>query len=227
MGNGNSQVGQILPLRMTTGDSISRDCNPTSLRSEESGKNKLRVRRLSSYLEKQDLLIALVEASVATPLQESEMDGLFAIGNNCGHPKESVTRADVESFISRGLGLTSMILTARMVAPERPTTLHKRPRGASAKSQVASPLLAHPLAHPHQAIFRENCSTLPVRGTSRSKLFDHEEMLGEVFCYLDGEFAQEKARGRGFSHVQRTGIAVRNAVSLVSDLVKLLHFVVR
>ena len=58
----------------------------------------------------QDLLTTLVKASVVTPIQKSEMDGLFAIGNNCAHPKESVMQTDVERLISRGRELASVIL---------------------------------------------------------------------------------------------------------------------
>jgi hypothetical protein len=58
----------------------------------------------------QDLLSTLVKASVVTPIQKSEMDGLFTIGNNCAHPKEKVIKTDVERLISRGRELASVIL---------------------------------------------------------------------------------------------------------------------
>jgi hypothetical protein len=58
----------------------------------------------------QDLLTTLVKASVVTPIQKSEMDSLFAIANNCAHPKEAVIKADVERLISRGRELASVIL---------------------------------------------------------------------------------------------------------------------
>lgn len=58
----------------------------------------------------QDLLTSLVKASVVTPIQKSEMDSLFAIGNNCAHPKEQVVQTDVERLISRGRELASVIL---------------------------------------------------------------------------------------------------------------------
>lgn len=58
----------------------------------------------------QDLLTTLVKEAVVTPLQKSEMDSLFAIGNNCAHPKEAVIKTDVERLISRGRELASSIL---------------------------------------------------------------------------------------------------------------------
>lgn len=58
----------------------------------------------------QDILSTLVKASVVTPIQKAELDGLFTIGNNCAHPKETVNKADVERLISRGRELASMIL---------------------------------------------------------------------------------------------------------------------
>jgi hypothetical protein len=58
----------------------------------------------------QDLLTTLVKASVVTPIQKSEMDSLFSIGNNCAHPKEAVIQTDVERLISRGRELASVIL---------------------------------------------------------------------------------------------------------------------
>jgi len=58
----------------------------------------------------QDLLTTLVKAFVVTPIQKSEMDSLFTIGNNCAHPKEVVVKTDVERLISRGRELASVIL---------------------------------------------------------------------------------------------------------------------
>jgi hypothetical protein len=58
----------------------------------------------------QDLLTTLVKASVVTPIQKSEMDSLFTIGNNCAHPKEVVVQADVERLIRRAQELASVIL---------------------------------------------------------------------------------------------------------------------
>jgi hypothetical protein len=58
----------------------------------------------------QDLFTTLVKASVVTPIQKSEMDSLFTIGNNCAHPKEAVNKGDVERLISRGRELASVVL---------------------------------------------------------------------------------------------------------------------
>jgi hypothetical protein len=58
----------------------------------------------------QDLLTSLVKASVVTPVQKSEFDSMFAIANNCAHPKEVVIKGDVERLISRGREIASIIL---------------------------------------------------------------------------------------------------------------------
>ncbi len=58
----------------------------------------------------QDLLNTLVKASVVTPIQKSEMDSLFTVGNNCAHPKEVVMKSDVQRLISRGREPASVIL---------------------------------------------------------------------------------------------------------------------
>lgn len=58
----------------------------------------------------QDLLTTLVKESIMTATQKSEMDSLFAVGNNCAHPKEAVAKPDVERLIRRGRELASMIL---------------------------------------------------------------------------------------------------------------------
>ena len=58
----------------------------------------------------QDLLTTLVKESIATPIQKSELDSLFAVGNNCAHPKEAVVKPDVERLISRGRELAAIIL---------------------------------------------------------------------------------------------------------------------
>ena len=58
----------------------------------------------------QDLLTTLVKTDVITPIQKSELDSLFTIGNNCAHPKEVVVAADVNRLISRGRELAATIL---------------------------------------------------------------------------------------------------------------------
>jgi hypothetical protein len=60
--------------------------------------------------EAQDLLTSLVKANVITSIQRSELESLFAIGNNCAHPKDTVVQADVERLIKRGRELASVIL---------------------------------------------------------------------------------------------------------------------
>jgi hypothetical protein len=57
----------------------------------------------------QDALNALVKQGVITPIQKSELEGLFKIGNFCAHPKESVTQIDVSRLVDRGRELCSVI----------------------------------------------------------------------------------------------------------------------
>ena len=57
-----------------------------------------------------DLLTTLVKENVITPVQKSELDSLFAIGNNCAHPKEVVVAAGVERLINRGREIAATIL---------------------------------------------------------------------------------------------------------------------
>jgi hypothetical protein len=58
----------------------------------------------------QDVLNALGKQSVITPIQKSELESLFKIGNFCAHPKESVTHDDVVRLVSRGRELCAVIL---------------------------------------------------------------------------------------------------------------------
>jgi hypothetical protein len=55
-------------------------------------------------------MATLVKHGVLTAIQKSELDGLFAIGNNCAHPKETVRAQDVDRLIVRGRELASVIL---------------------------------------------------------------------------------------------------------------------
>lgn len=57
-----------------------------------------------------DVLTTLVKRGVLTPIQRSELESLFKVGNNCAHPKEVVRPEDVERLIKRGRELASMIL---------------------------------------------------------------------------------------------------------------------
>ncbi len=58
----------------------------------------------------QDILNSLAKQNVISPLQKSELEGLFKIGNFCAHPKESVTQSDVSRLVDRGRELCSVIL---------------------------------------------------------------------------------------------------------------------
>ena len=49
-----------------------------------------------------DLLATLVKETILTQIQRSQLDGLFAIANNCAHPKEAVRIEDVERLIRDG-----------------------------------------------------------------------------------------------------------------------------
>ena len=60
--------------------------------------------------EAQDVLDALAEAAVITEIQKTELESLFAIGDNCAHPKEIVEQEDVERLIRRGRELAVTIL---------------------------------------------------------------------------------------------------------------------
>jgi hypothetical protein len=57
-----------------------------------------------------DLLTTLVKEAVITAVQRSQLDSLFAVGNNCAHPKEPIRVDDVERLIREGRALTSIVL---------------------------------------------------------------------------------------------------------------------
>ncbi|NQU77265.1 DUF4145 domain-containing protein [Candidatus Falkowbacteria bacterium] len=57
-----------------------------------------------------DLLMTLVKNNIITAIQKSELDSLFAIGNNCAHVKENVKFKDTERMIQRSKELSSIIL---------------------------------------------------------------------------------------------------------------------
>jgi hypothetical protein len=57
-----------------------------------------------------DILSTLQKGSVITPIQRSELETHFKIGNNCAHPKETVDEKHVERLIVRGRELSATIL---------------------------------------------------------------------------------------------------------------------
>jgi hypothetical protein len=57
-----------------------------------------------------DILTTLQKASVITPIQRSEFETLFKIGNNCAHPREQVAHDDVIRMIQRARELAAVIL---------------------------------------------------------------------------------------------------------------------
>jgi hypothetical protein len=57
-----------------------------------------------------DLINTLVKEGVITQMQRSHVDSLFAIANNCAHPKEPVRVDDVERMIKDGRVLLAVIM---------------------------------------------------------------------------------------------------------------------
>jgi hypothetical protein len=57
-----------------------------------------------------DLLTTLVKEAVIAQVQKSQLDSLFAVANNCAHPKEAVRVEDVERLIREGRQLSSTVL---------------------------------------------------------------------------------------------------------------------
>jgi hypothetical protein len=60
--------------------------------------------------EAQDVINTLAKHNVITAIQKSELEHLFKIGNFCAHPKEPITEKQVETLITRGHELASVIL---------------------------------------------------------------------------------------------------------------------
>ena len=60
--------------------------------------------------EAQDTIVSLRKAGVITAIQQSQLETLFKIGNNCAHPQDIIDPADVEKMINDGKQLASVIL---------------------------------------------------------------------------------------------------------------------
>jgi hypothetical protein len=58
----------------------------------------------------EDVLNSLVAAGVITAVTRSHLASLFAVGNNCAHPKETVKHDDVERLIREGRTAAASIL---------------------------------------------------------------------------------------------------------------------
>ncbi|MFZ1074987.1 MAG: hypothetical protein WAN50_01295 [Minisyncoccia bacterium] len=58
----------------------------------------------------QDVITSLKNSSVISPIQQSQLESLFKVGNNCAHPKEQVIPADVERLIREARALAAIIL---------------------------------------------------------------------------------------------------------------------
>jgi hypothetical protein len=57
-----------------------------------------------------DILTSLAKHNIINPIQKSELESLFTIGNNCAHPKEDVTLSDVTRLVERTQELCSIII---------------------------------------------------------------------------------------------------------------------
>jgi hypothetical protein len=60
--------------------------------------------------EAHDVIVSLRKTEVITAIQQSQLETLFRIGNNCAHPQEIIDPADVEKMIDDGKHLASVIL---------------------------------------------------------------------------------------------------------------------
>jgi hypothetical protein len=60
--------------------------------------------------EAQDAIVSLRKAAVITAIQQSQLEMLFKIGNNCAHPQEIIDPVDIEKMINEGKHLASVIL---------------------------------------------------------------------------------------------------------------------
>jgi hypothetical protein len=60
--------------------------------------------------EAQDVIVSLRKAGIITAIQQSQLDTLFKIGNNCAHPREIIDPKDIERMINQGKQLASVIL---------------------------------------------------------------------------------------------------------------------
>lgn len=60
--------------------------------------------------EAQDVIVSLKAAGIITPIQQSQLETLFKIGNNCAHPKEQINSTDIGKLIEEGKELASIIL---------------------------------------------------------------------------------------------------------------------
>jgi hypothetical protein len=60
--------------------------------------------------EAHDAIVSLRKAGVITAVQQSQLETLFKIGNNCAHPQEIIDPADVEKMINDGKQLASVIV---------------------------------------------------------------------------------------------------------------------
>ncbi len=60
--------------------------------------------------EAQDVIISLKNAGVISAIQQSQLESLFKVGNNCAHPKEQIVAVDIERLIRESKQLASIIL---------------------------------------------------------------------------------------------------------------------
>ena len=57
-----------------------------------------------------DVTLSLKRSGVITEVQRARLDTLYRIGNNCAHPKEVVSRSDVEELIRDGKAFAGLIV---------------------------------------------------------------------------------------------------------------------
>jgi hypothetical protein len=60
--------------------------------------------------EASDAIVTLIKNDVINAIQRSELEGLFTIANHCAHPRDVVTKTDVNRLIVRGRELASLIM---------------------------------------------------------------------------------------------------------------------
>jgi hypothetical protein len=58
----------------------------------------------------QDVIISLRKAGLITAIQQSQLEMLFRIGNNCAHPQEIINAADIRQMVREGKQLAAVLL---------------------------------------------------------------------------------------------------------------------
>ena len=58
----------------------------------------------------QDVINRLEKSGVITPIQKSEIESLFKIGNNCAHPKEAINARDIRRLLEEAKELSAVVV---------------------------------------------------------------------------------------------------------------------